>query len=1092
VPEVPPTEEGARTEAAGDAPTREEPARRTRDQSTVGLASSIQPTGAPARAEGEFAALDIGETLAGRFTVLRFIARGGMGAVYEASDVLLRTRVALKVIGGHLATDATATERFRREVLLARRVGHPNVCRVYELYEARTGRGASIHFLTMELLEGESLARRLARTGRMRTEEALPLVKQMCDGLAAAHAEGVIHRDFKSSNVLLVPRAVEGEGTTSSTRVVITDFGVARALGLASKVESEEGPLTGRSILGTPEYMAPEQVTGAEVTAAADIYALGVVLYEMVTGKLPFAAHTPLAAAARRLNEAPPRPETTVPGLDKRWAAAIVRCLSRQPEQRFRSARDVIPALDRPRRTRRLTAPLAVTGAVLLLIGAYGAVKYRPSLRLRGPEKKAVLAAPRQKVAFLGVRNEFRSERLKWLPTAVTELLTHELAAAESSLRVLPPDWMEGEHRSLGVTADDVGDEKAQKRLQAIFDEDVFVYGVLSLVEPGPEGVRLRVRALEAGSRKELGSFEEDLGPDGARLIEALPGAAESIRSLLGVSLSPEEEAALSASRAHNLDAAKVYAEGVILRQRWDLEEARSRFEAAIAADASFVQAKRELARTWEDQGNPKRAQEVWKSVRETPGALSTRQAASVDLHIAPDRDKLSALFEAAPDDLEVGLDLAARLPLRARPQLIKRLQQLRAVPPLVLELREARAADEMGAPQRAAELLDHVATRATELGARWELARARMFQASRVPTGDPARRKEALDRFAEAERLYTEVGELDNLADTKRRKAEWFANSGSRREALAALDDAAGYWRRLGNRPWLAHNLLVTALYLRDYGELAASRKKLEEARSELEILEEAPPFMRVLSYLIRAWQAFDAANLDAAQEELRRARKVPGMAGFGKWLELLEACMLDEEDHREEARAAYSKGLPDAVEKVAGMCTVDCDGDSPVAGLACLAQKCRTDDPEFVGIRKASCTLEQARCSVRANDFPRAEREAREAAALLESVDLYELALKTRAVLMRVAAARGDSARSIRTLRADLVKVESQKNIRLAFETALALGEVELRAGRPEGRARLARLEKEAKSREFFRIARLAREALDQKAVASARPKR
>jgi len=177
VPEVPPTEEGARTEAAGDAPTREEPAHRTPDQSTVGLASSIQPTGAPARAEGEFAALDIGETLAGRFTVLRFIARGGMGAVYEASDVLLRTRVALKVIGGHLATDATATERFRREVLLARRVGHPNVCRVYELYEARTGRGASIHFLTMELLEGESLARRLARTGRMRTEEALPLVK---------------------------------------------------------------------------------------------------------------------------------------------------------------------------------------------------------------------------------------------------------------------------------------------------------------------------------------------------------------------------------------------------------------------------------------------------------------------------------------------------------------------------------------------------------------------------------------------------------------------------------------------------------------------------------------------------------------------------------------------------------------------------------------------------------------------------------------------------------------------------------------------------------------------------------------------------
>jgi len=315
----------------------------------VGLASAVAPAAASS-GDDDVPRLQVGELLAGRFSVVRFVARGGMGAVYEATDVLLKSRVALKVIRGWIATDATAMERLRREVLLGRRVAHPNVCKVYELYEATTAGGVPIHFLTMELLEGESLARRLARKGRLTTDEALPLVRQMCDGLAAAHAEGVVHRDFKSSNVMLVPRAATGgEPAMDSIRAVITDFGVARAVRLATE-EADEGRLTGKAgILGTPEYMAPEQVTGSEVTAAADIYALGVVLYEMVTGKLPFAGETPLAAAARRLDEPPPGADTTVPGLDKRWVSAIARCLARQPEKRFRSARDVVPASTGPR-----------------------------------------------------------------------------------------------------------------------------------------------------------------------------------------------------------------------------------------------------------------------------------------------------------------------------------------------------------------------------------------------------------------------------------------------------------------------------------------------------------------------------------------------------------------------------------------------------------------------------------------------------------------------------------------------------------------------------------------------------------------------
>jgi len=223
------------------------------------------------------------DVVSGRFKIVRFIGKGGMGEVYEAQDLELRVRVALKAIRPEISSDPVTISRFRHEIQLARKVTHPNVCRIFDLGHHSLSSGVEITFLTMELLEGETLAERLRRQVRLPTEEALPLVEQMAEALAAAHEARVIHRDFKPSNVILVP-------SETKTRAAVTDFGVARALEPIAS-EAFSGLLTTPDqLVGTPPYMAPEQLEGSEATPATDFYALGLVMYEMVTGKLPFAS----------------------------------------------------------------------------------------------------------------------------------------------------------------------------------------------------------------------------------------------------------------------------------------------------------------------------------------------------------------------------------------------------------------------------------------------------------------------------------------------------------------------------------------------------------------------------------------------------------------------------------------------------------------------------------------------------------------------------------------------------------------------------------------------------------------------------------
>ncbi len=267
----------------------------------------------------------VGTLIAGRYELVELLGIGGMGQVYRARDVTLGELVAVKLLSREISTSAAILERFRQEVKLARRVTHKNVARVFDIGES----GADT-FLTMELIDGESLGQRLTRRGPIGESELAGVALQVCRGLAAAHAAAVIHRDLKPDNILI---AKDG-------RVVVTDFGIARAL------LGNESTYTVGQIAGTPEYMAPEQVEGRpDIDARADIYALGASLFELATGHPPWTGPSVIAIAAARLQADPPDPRIHRPTMSSTLAEAILRCMARAPAQRFATATELARVL---------------------------------------------------------------------------------------------------------------------------------------------------------------------------------------------------------------------------------------------------------------------------------------------------------------------------------------------------------------------------------------------------------------------------------------------------------------------------------------------------------------------------------------------------------------------------------------------------------------------------------------------------------------------------------------------------------------------------------------------------------------------------
>lgn len=357
-----------------------------------------------------------------RYEVLSVLGSGGMGKVYKAHDRELDRLVALKVLRPDLMTDPLALQRFKQELVLARSISHPNILRIHDLGEYK-----NIKFISMAYVDGGDLTHRL-KAGRFTPERAVQVMKQLCEALAAAHSANIVHRDLKPQNILL----------DQEDNVYVSDFGVAKTLESGRTNVTRTG-----AVLGTPLYMSPEQVEGKPVDHRCDLYSLGLIFYEMLTGVLPFSGDSTFQLMYQRVHQVPRRPDLVTPNLPPYLSRICLRCLEKEPANRYQSAGEIFEDLETKHltphtRTVQITVPVftrkhwalgAGAIAVVALLGTLALPPVRHALFKTNPAAAAGIPSLQQGkfVAVLPIRVLGNDPSLSYMADGLGEALSAKL-----------------------------------------------------------------------------------------------------------------------------------------------------------------------------------------------------------------------------------------------------------------------------------------------------------------------------------------------------------------------------------------------------------------------------------------------------------------------------------------------------------------------------------------------------------------------------------------------------------------------------------------------------------------------------------------
>lgn len=865
-------------------------------------------------------------TKLGPYVILAPIGAGGMGEVYRAKDPRLGREVAIKVLPALFSQDADRLRRFEQEARAAGVLNHPNITAVYDI-----GQHDGAPYVVQELLEGETLRSRLA-TGSLSPRKATEYAVQIAQGLAAAHEKGIVHRDLKPENLF-----VTGEG-----HVKILDFGLAKSMSPASAELGQSTADTAAAtkpgiILGTTGYMSPEQVRGTAVDHRSDIFSLGVILYEMLSGERAFQRRSDIETLMAILKEEPPQLERPGRLVTPELAEIVGHCLEKSPAERFQSARDLAFALRGADREAPLASSGSRSGIAAERAGAIGPASREERLRpsapsepkfekerrvprlialaliavatsggviflLRGRPRLPSLAHAaagqgRRSVAVLGFQNLSGREQDAWLSTALSEMVSAE-ATAGGRVRTIDGEDVSRMKADLGLApTSSLSAESLSKIRTRSGADDVVVGSYLLLGSPSDGQIRLDVRVQDTRTGETVATITQ-VG-DEPRLFDLVSRVGGTLREGLGEPrLSEEQSAVVRAALPVDPRAARFYAEGLEKLRSYEATAARDLLTRAVEAEPSSPLAHAALSQAWSQLGYDQRAVEEAQRAFDMSAGLPREQGLAIEARLAQAQKKwdeaaglYQTLWKSFPDELEYGLRVAQTQVAGGHANdALTTVGSLRRLPlpqgedPRI-DLAEADGAGAVSDYPRQKAAAVRAASKAQRLGARMILAQARIEEGSATESLEDY--SSARPKYEEARSLYHQAGDRRGEASALRHLGGVLLGVGDNAAGRVIYKQASDTFREIGDRRGEAAALTdIINLDWIQVGNLSQVASELEHLRTLYQEIGDQAGIAWALNGMgTVAWDQGDLSrSMDLHRQALAICRKI-GKADWEAW---------------------------------------------------------------------------------------------------------------------------------------------------------------------------------------------------------------